>query len=109
MLVSQRKGWDCTNKSLTMCCRCPGLARVRRQRGASGATGRPGVGLHGAALCFSVQSRPQLHEKWVVGGELPAVAEVEPIVEVRRVGSLRVLENGLQLIECFRQPGFGRA
>src|SRR3954471_9802271 len=110
MVVSQRgRGWGCTDKSPIMCCRSQGLARVPRQSRGSGANGWLGVRFRRSALCLSVKDRPQLDQGWVVGGALPAISKIEPVVEIRRIRALSVLKNGLELVEGLGQPGFGRA
>src|SRR5712691_9775471 len=66
-----------------------------------------------SALCpaggLLVETRPKGREDRVSRGVLLAVGEVERVIEVRRILTLGVLENRLQLVESFGQSRLRRA
>src|SRR6185503_1771266 len=67
-----------------------------------------GLSLARASLRLLVEHLADRGEHRVVGGELAAVGEVEAIVEVGGVPSLRVLQDGLELVERLGELCLGR-
>src|SRR3954469_11397646 len=59
------------------------------------------------SLRFLVEDGADGFEEGVAGGVLAAVGQVEAVVEVRRVGALRVLQDGFQLVERLGEPRLG--
>src|SRR6266542_5519372 len=74
------------------------------------APGSPGrAAALGPAGGLLVEARPKGCEDRVRRSVLLAVGEVERVIEVRRILALRVLEDGLQLVETFGQSRLRRA
>src|SRR4051812_43839293 len=69
---------------------------------------RPALGVAGALLGLGVQDGAQGLEQRVHAGVLAAVGQVEAVVEVRRVLSLVVLQDGLQLVQRLGHACLGR-
>src|SRR5690242_18694162 len=72
---------------------------------------RPGSSIAGLGRepgRLGVEPRAQRLEQRVAGGIAAAVREVERIVEVGGVPALRVLQDGLELVESLGQAGLGR-
>src|SRR5215208_5224547 len=64
------------------------------------------LGLCGPGFRFAVEDLAHGRDQRDVRRVFAAVAEVESIVEVRRIEPLIVLHDRLELVEALREPGF---